>query len=293
MAIASKKKLVRAIFGAALGDGLNVQLAALDEKKLDRLILKEKEIRIRFMQSNAAIIKDLSLPEKFRSEETESTHGYFSGYEKPKPVAEQVNILRGIFPNIGFADEKLAKSEVPQHAEGWFAIPKWQIIAPTYVEAVQKVLGAIKKVRPDKFYNYRKHPIDNERLRQTAKTTAMFQQLSDVQKGHDVLIVAAQFGLSHGGLSVRRAREVFAWNEFGLGSFAVGIMLLTHPERLSSLNDLWIDCAGDEYDDLSSGILFSHAPHFSFRVNRVGFDMRWFNGAKGNYGSASGFLPQE
>ena len=30
--------------------------------------------------------------------------------------------------------------------------------------------------------------------------------------------------------------------EFGLGAFAVGIMLSTHENRLKNLDDLWIDC---------------------------------------------------
>jgi hypothetical protein len=29
-------------------------------------------------------------------------------------------------------------------------------------------------------------------------------------------------------------------NECGLGAFAIGIMLLTHPERLKHYDDLWI-----------------------------------------------------
>jgi len=51
-------------------------------------------------------------------------------------------------------------------------------------------------------------------------------------KHHDILVVPAQFGLRHRGRSVRRVREVMNANEFGLGVFAIGIMLLTHPERL-------------------------------------------------------------
>ena len=39
--------------------------------------------------------------------------------------------------------------------KGGFAIPKRQTLAPTYSEAVQKVLNLIKQQRNGNFYNYR------------------------------------------------------------------------------------------------------------------------------------------
>lgn len=236
-------------------------------------------------------IADNRLTDKFKNEEVKSNYGYLSGYRKPKSITEQCNILRQIFPGIGFADEKLAERAVPSNAQGWFAIPKWQTLAPTYSEAVQKVLDAIKKQR-GKFYNYRDGQINEERLRQTMKSAAVFQKLGDEQKDHDILVVAAQFGIRHRGRSVRRAREVFAGNEFGLGAFAIGIMILTHADRLQNLDDLWIDCAGDEFDDPGADVRFVRAPYFRFHDGRVGFDAFWFDDALAYYGSASAFVPQ-
>jgi hypothetical protein len=80
-------------------------------------------------------------------------------------------------------------------------------------------------------------------------------------------------------------------NEYGLGAFAVGIMLLTHPERLMNYDDLYVDCAGDEYAPEADGD-FSHAPFFRFDDDRVKFLAYWFGNARDNYGSASAFLPQ-
>ncbi|MFA5736972.1 MAG: hypothetical protein WCX70_02900 [Candidatus Paceibacterota bacterium] len=144
-------------------------------------------------------LAELSVTDKFKNEEVASNYGYLPGYTKPKSITEQCNILRQIFPGVGFADEKLAEREVPKHAEGWFAIPKWQTVAPTYAEAVQKVLDAIKKVRNGKFYNHRDGQINDQRLRQSTQTEAVFQKLGDEQKDHDILVVAAQFGLRHRG----------------------------------------------------------------------------------------------
>ncbi len=238
-----------------------------------------------------ASLKDLSVSDKFKDEEVESNYGYLSGYQ-PKGITEQTNRLRELFPGIGYADEKIAEGELPKHAEGWFAIPKWQTVAPTYNEAVQKVLDMIKQTRDGKFYNYREGEIGPDRLRQSAKSASVFQKLSDEQKDHNILVVPAQFGIRHRGRSVRRTREVFAGNEFGLGAFAIGIMLLTHPERLQHYDDLWIDCAGDEYAPGADGA-FSSAPFFSFDGGQVKFVDGWVGSAVGFYGSASAFVPQK
>ncbi|NCN08080.1 hypothetical protein GW944_00725 [Candidatus Parcubacteria bacterium] len=265
----------------------------LDNPGAQRVIEHGDEFAEAIRTVTLASLKDLSVSDKFKDEEVESNYGYLSGYRKPKSITEQTNILRQIFPGVGFADEKLAEREVPANAEGWFAIPKWQTIAPTYSEAVQKVLDAIKKARNGKFYNYRDGQLNDSRLRQTAKTASVFQKLSDEQKDHDILVVAGQFGLRHRGRSVRRAREVFSVNELGLGAFAVGIMILTHAERLQHYDDLWIDCAGDEFDDPDADVRFVHAPYFLFDGGEVEFDAVWFGGASGFYGSASAFVPQD
>jgi hypothetical protein len=265
----------------------------LDNPGAQRVIEHGDEFAEAIRTAALASLKDLSVSDKFKDEEVESNYGYLSGYRKPKSITEQCNILRQIFPGVGFADEKLAEREVPANAEGWFAIPKWQTIAPTYSEAVQKVLDAIKKARNGKFYNYRDGQLNDQRLRQTAKTASVFQKLGDEQKDHDILVVAGQFGLRHRGRSVRRAREVFSVNELGLGAFAVGIMILTHAERLQHYDDLWIDCAGDEFDDPVADVRFDHAPCFSFSDGEVVFGARWFGRAYGYCSSASAFVPQD
>jgi hypothetical protein len=80
-------------------------------------------------------------------------------------------------------------------------------------------------------------------------------------------------------------------NECGLGAFAIGIMLLTHPERLQHYDDLWIDCAGDEFAP-DAGAGFSESPYFWFSGDGVGFDAFDVGFADVSYGSASVCLPQ-
>ena len=258
----------------------------LDKDGLQKLIENGDEFQSRIVTA----VRELSVSNQYADEETESSYGYLSGY-KPKGITEQTNILRQLFPGVGFADEKLAEGQLPPNAEGWFAIPRWEKIAPTYGEAVQKVLDLIKQTRNGAFYNYRDGQLGPQYLRQSQKSAKAFQKLGDEQKDHDILVVPAQFGLRHRGRSVRRAREVMNANEFGLGAFAVGIMILTHPERLMNYDDLWIDCAGDEFaPDADGG--FSKSPYFKFYGDIVKFDTYWVDDANGYYGSASGLVSQ-
>ena len=229
--------------------------------------------------------------EKYANEEVDCIRGYGGyrlGYENPKSIMDQCDILRQTFPGLGLADEKIVECELPEHAEGYFAIPKWQAIAPTYPEAVQKVLDAVKMSR-NGFYNNLYGKIVDSRLRQSAKTEEMFKRLADEQKDHDIYVVAAQFGLYHRGRSVRRVREIMQENEFGLGAFAVGIMILTHPERLSSYGNLFIDCAGDEYARPDDDV-FWFVPFFQLSGDILEFGMRSCRSDGTFSGSVSAFV---
>ena len=107
----------------------------LDKDGLQKLIENGDEFQSRIVTA----VRELSVSIRYANEEKESNLGYLSGY-KPKSITEQIKILNQLFPNIGFAKEKLADGQLPLGAEGWFAIPRWKKIAPTYGEAVQKVL---------------------------------------------------------------------------------------------------------------------------------------------------------
>ncbi|MBI4276434.1 hypothetical protein HY629_01195 [Candidatus Uhrbacteria bacterium] len=250
-----------------------------------------------FQDGVIRLIAELSVSDRYADEEVESGYGYLSGYT-PKSLAEQISRLHELFPNLGGVDPAyLAKVEsgaipLPAGAEGWFTIPRWEKVASLYGEAVEQILALINTAREGQFTNWREGELGPDRLRQTARSIAFWQKISDEQSGADILIVAGQFGKRHAGKSVRRGREVYTPSEFGLGSFAVGVMLLTHSERLLDYNDLWIDCGGDEYDDPGSFVRFGRAPYFHFGDGGVGFGTREVGGTDDYCGSASAFLPQ-
>jgi hypothetical protein len=236
-------------------------------------------------------VRELSARDEFEGEEVASNFGYLSGYRAPKGIREQAELLRQFFPKIGPADESLAKAVVPVGAEGWFAIPRWETVAPSYGDAVEKVLRALSERCGGNCINYREGVLGDRFLRQTEATKGALQKLGNAQKGYEILIISAQFGLLHRGRSVRCARERMRFNEFGLGAFAVGIMLLTHPERLQHYDDLWIDCPGDEYSPDGNG-QFENSPYFGFYGGWLEFQTGRFEDANDLYGSASGFVPQ-
>ena len=80
-------------------------------------------------------------------------------------------------------------------------------------------------------------------------------------------------------------------NEFGLDVFSIGIMILTHPERLQHYDDLWIDCAGDEFSPDAGGA-FYRAPYFIFRGGEVRFGAHVVGNANVRYGSALAVISQ-
>ena len=224
----------------------------------------------------------------YTDEEVPSTFGYGSDH-KLAPLAEQMAIAQKIFPQLESFEESAAAKELQLGAEGKFLIARWQNIAPTYNEAVEVILAKLSEQRGGRFKNEGRDLLGYDLLRQTTKKTEMFQKLGDEQKGHNVLVVDAQFGLRHRGKSVRRARVVMETNEVGLGAFELGFMLLTHPDRLQSGVALWIHAIGDESTPGADGV-FSHAPFFYFHYAYLKFSMGRVNVPHNFYSSASAFM---
>ncbi|MEK7647123.1 MAG: hypothetical protein AAB378_01950 [Patescibacteria group bacterium] len=226
----------------------------------------------------------------YADEEIFSDYAYPKEYKGPKPIDEQIKALASFFYTrkyVGVLSSLPPRVLLPPGAEGLFAIPRWERLAPTYGEAVEKVLAIISSQR--KFRSHYDGKFGVKYLRQHTRTVDAFQKLSNEQNGNDILIVPAQFGLRHSGRSVRRARYMFEDREFGLGAFAVGIMLLTHPEREVRWEQLHVDCAGDELSLKADGN-FSCAPYFQFSGGKIEFYHYACTDVDRIYGSASGFL---
>lgn len=259
---------------------------------LQRLIERGGEFQDAIIDAMLAKARELTVSNQYADQEVESNYGYLSGYTKPNPITDQISILTNLFTEIKgvTAMLELANAELNPLAEGWFTIPDWHLIAPTYSQAVQKVLDMIKKVR-GRLYNYREGQIDERHLRESKRSQRAWDAIRATQPNHGILLFQAQFGLWHAGRSVLRALEVMPGYEFGLGAYANGMMILTHPNRLENYDDLWIDCAGDEFSDEGDGV-FGHAPSWLFGGGRVEFGADGVSVANDGCGSSSGFVTQ-
>ena len=269
----------------------------LDDARAQRLNERGGELQ----DGIAKLIAELSASNQYANEEVRSNYAYPKEYKGPKPIADQIKALAKILDLDPSQALEFAKNlpALPDGAEGWFAIPSVDALAKKhfpevtdpvemYCQAVQLVHQKIAASRS--FYNYREGQITPAQLRVHARTAHALDLIAETQKG-DILIVAAQLGMRHRGKSVRRAREVFVANEFGLGSLAVGSIVLTHPERLVRWEELDMDCSGDEFSPEAGGD-FSRSPCFLFRGGEGEFGARFVGGPRAYFGSVSGFLSQ-
>ena len=140
-----------------------------------------------------------------------------------------------------------------------------------------------------KFSNRLIGKLHDKYLRQTERAKLAETILADQQQGNDLLVVAAQAGMLHRGSSARRTRVAMAGNEFGLGVFAIGCILLTHPERLSSGETLMIDCSGDEYS-VRGDYEFDRVPLFDYEMGGIEFSIFYHDRARNLWGTPTGFL---
>lgn len=269
-----------------VSDAAKKNLKPLDKDAAQRVHARGHELAA----GVARLIAELSVSDRYADETTASSYTYPRGY-RPKPIGEQIEMLAKAFnldPEKAYAYANNLP-ELPEGAEGWFAVVRSEVISESYGEAVEKVLGLIGERR--KFYNYRDGELSDQHIRVSDRTKGMLETLAQGQEG-DILVIPAQLGLRHRGKSVRRAIETFAGNEFGLTSVAVGCIALTHPERFQKFDELDPDCAGDEYSPGADGF-FSKSLFFEFSDGGLRFSLGWADDACKYYGTASGFLPQE
>lgn len=273
--------------GKRLGP-LVLERAGPTKEGLQRALSRGDELADAIAEAAVAKFRELSASDRYKGGEVASTFGYLSGYLEPKGVGEQLRTLATHFPEL--AGRYVSPMRRPEDPEGIFIIPHWSLVAATYPGAVAAVLKALSLAYRGKFQNYREGEVDATHLRERTRKVVALQQLRQAQE-NVVLQMPAQFGIAHRGRSVRQARAMFASGEFGLGAWEVGCMLLTHPERLAHADDLWINCAGDEWQ-WTGEYDWSNAPFFYFHDGKLKFAVEQNDRATPSYGPATGFVPQ-
>ena len=279
------------------GTKLALEKVEADSEGWQRVLGNGDELKLAVAEVIVAKTRELSVSNPYADEEVASNYGYLSGYGKPVGIEDQIDILRSHWPSLNpdhairYMRKIYPSLRFPKWVEGPFALIRPAFFSETYSEELEEVLKALAKARGGKFVNYHAGQLRPKYLRQSARTLAMMNWIVEGQPGSDILVVAEQFGIRHRGKSVRRAREVFVGSEFGEGAKNVGTMILTNPIRLQHIDDLWLDCPGDEYSPVADDS-FDHAPFFGFSVGRVEFGAGWVGRLSKFCGSVSGPLPQ-
>jgi len=261
-------------------------VAGLDRRGADVLQQCREKLTAEINDAVAQVLQRNTASNRYRDEVVESRREYPPTFHV-HPVEAQVTTLRKAFPELGPCMEKLGRRSLPPGPEAWFVVPRWRVLAPTYGEAVERVLGVLAKRR--RFSHRVQGRTDAAFLRQSDRAVLAEGILADEQPGQDLYVVAAQFGMRHRGSSARRARVTMASHEFGLGVLGVACMLLTHPERLSTEQTLMLDCSGDEYSIRGDGT-FDRVPLFDFDLSGIEFSIFYEDRAWNMWGTPSGFL---
>jgi len=281
-----QNKLLLEFVGDAVRNACHTAMEELDRQCAQAVIDAGATLKAEVTDAVVSLIRRHAVSNQFKDEEVPSDRGYPPTY-RVRPVEAQVTELRKSFPSLGGCLEKLGRLPLPDEPEAWFAIPRWQAVASSYNEAVERVLDVLASKR--RFSNRIVGRLGEKYLRQTERSRLAETILADQQPGNDIFVVAAQAGMLHRGSSARRTRVAMAGNEFGLGVFALSCMLLTHPERLSDGESLMVDCGGDEYSPRAD-YSFDRVPLFDYDLSGIEFSIFYEDRARNLWGTPTGFL---
>jgi hypothetical protein len=281
-----QNRMLQDFLGEAVKTAYEMAIEQLDRQSAQTVLDMDRKLKSEVAEKVVEIIHRHTISDKYKDEEVGSNRAYPPSY-RVRPVEAQVTELRKAFPSLTGCQEKLARRSLPEGAEAWFAIPRWQALASTYNEAVEMIVGILATRR--RFSNRIAGKLGEMYLRQTERSKLAEKILAEQQEGNEILVLATQAGMLHRGSSARRTRVAMAGNEFGLGVFSFACMLLTHPERLSTGDTLMIDCGGDEYS-VRGDYTFDRVPLFDFDMAGIEFSIFYEDRARNLWGTPTGFL---
>ena len=270
----------------AAQEACRTAIEQLDRQSAQSVLDMGRKLKAEVAERVVEIVQRHTSSDKYKDEEVGSDRVYPPTY-RVRPLEAQVTELRKLFPGLGSCHERLGRKPLPEGAEAWFAIPRWQAVAPTYCEAVERMVEVLSTRR--KFSNRIIGKMGDKFLRPCERSKLAQKILCDQQEGNDILVVGAQAGMLHRGSSARRTRVTMAGNEYALGVFAIGCLLLTHPERLSTGETLMIDCGGDEYS-VRVDYTFDRVPLFDYDMAGIEFSIFYEDRERNLWGTPTAFL---
>lgn len=283
---ASQDQRLKDMLNGAVESAYKSILEQLDQQGTQTVLEGERKLSKEITELLISAVERHTASDKYKDEEVSSTRVYPQNY-RVRPIEAQVSELRKIFPQLNTCNEKLARRPVMDGMEAWFAIPRWELLAPTYHEATELVIETLSSKR--RLSNRIVGKLGEKYLRQTERSKLACKTLTEQQQGNDMLVIGAQFGMLHRGSSARRTRVALAGHEYCLGAYSIGCMLLTHPERLSSGDALMIDCGGDEYS-VRGDYTFDRVPLYDFDIGGIEFSIFYEDRARNLWGTPTAFL---
>lgn len=243
------------------------------------------------MVKESDLLVDFSASE-FAGENSVFDCSYKFGYKHEKiSMSDQIKRILELFPGLNSPKNEIVWKNLPEGAEGWYAVPYWRAVGDNYEMAMARLFSAISRER--NFINILNGMTGEKNLRKNRQSSISLETIAKVQ-GSDIIIIPIQTGIRFRGKSARLSKDLFLINEFGIGSFEAGCILLTHPMRFSSYVDLWLDCSGDEFS--KNGENFSFVPYYSVYTKNgdleMNFNFRFCGEANPRCGTVSGFNPE-
>ena len=191
----------------------------------------------------------IKVPVRDSTKEKKDKSIYGNSYKRLKKVNRQIRFFQGEFPDIKWSEYVAVGNQfnIPDDLEGLFVVPKWELFAPSFAGAMERLFEAILRRREEKFRNRCDAKFDLNSLLefQQPETNNFFQKIREQQEGSDFLIFPGQFGASHRSKPVEVVNNIKRKDEFCLDSFTVGAVLFSHMERLWNENDPWLDCGAE------------------------------------------------
>ncbi len=212
----------------------------------------------------------------FRPEELEP---HFSALERHFPdlplegARKYANSLRGV--------------PLPFGAEGLYLVPQWDKVAEDRVSASRKVIELLGE-DSGTCHHWGQNAL--KRLRTQNRTFWGLGEIARRQNNNDVLIMPAQMGHFHAGRSIDVVRAELFPQEFCLGLFEVGCMLLCNPHRLVFEHHRFVDCGGDTCYP-GHGPDSASSPYFSATADgHLELATQMVDIASAKHGPATGFI---
>jgi hypothetical protein len=210
-----------------------------------------------------------------------------------RPLAQQAEVLRRAFPMLGLTQvnrDSVQSSNIPRLGgrgiDGWFVLPNPLAVADTYGKAAELVLSMLAVQREVHVWP---QVGPKSCWKSATKTESAMACLCRDQRS-DLVVLPAQSGYRFQHYTAWELERDMGPNEFPLGVFAVGCMLLTHPDRLSTPKSLWIDCPADRLRGVGSAS-WLQLPMFSLTHSGLHFCVTPEDESGPRSGMATGFVP--